>query len=321
VIIIFPYQIQEVRDLAWACFSPPLLHLAQVPGNTAGIAACTLQLTPERRLWLERLDHDASALLTHLSLRPTHRLGVYFEQLWHFFLQEDPDIELMAHNLPVVDEGKTLGEFDCLYYSHERDCHVHLELAVKYFLGRQRLANRHDPKGYANEWLGPDNRDRLDTKTDQLLQRQIQLSEQTPAKAALHDLGIDKLTKEIALKGYLFQPKFAAPPPPPGYNHDCRLNVWVTCSQLRSHCDSLTTQSYLLVTKMKWLCSAHLHQPKEALNMEQLQNQVMRHFDDDTYPLLIATLDRYGAETARFFVTPEHWPNSMSVQKSPLARS
>ncbi len=261
------------------------------------------------------------ALLEHLSLRSTYRLGVYFEQLWHFFLQQDPDTELIAHNLPVVDEGRTLGEFDCLYYSHRRGCHVHLELAVKYFLGKQRATNHHDPVGYAHEWLGPDNRDRLDTKMHQLLQRQIKLSEHPTAERKLYELGIDKLAKEIAFKGYLFQPTSAVPPPPPGYNHDCRLGLWMTRGQLRSHCNSLNSENYLILTKMKWLCSAHVDHPEDALNMEQLQTQVIRHFDYDTYPLLVTSLGKNGAETSRFFVTPELWPDSMRRKKSPLVMS
>lgn len=86
----YPFQTPEVRDLAWACFSPALMHSQELAGSTADVVNSPQALTPLRMAWLERLDRDASALLEHLSLRASQRLGLYFEQLWHFFLVQDP---------------------------------------------------------------------------------------------------------------------------------------------------------------------------------------------------------------------------------------
>jgi hypothetical protein len=107
---IYPYQTLEVRDLAWACFSPPLMDTARLAVGRADVENCSFPLTPLRRAWLEKLDRDASPLLTHLSVLHSRRLGVYFESLWHFFLAQDPEVELVAHNLPVTSDGRTLGE-------------------------------------------------------------------------------------------------------------------------------------------------------------------------------------------------------------------
>ena len=114
------YRTPAVRDLAWACFSPPLLHNDQLLADPGGLTNCYLELTPQRRDWLAALDRDPSALLEHLAVNAPRRLGLYFERLWHFFLQADPAVELLAHNLPVRDGGVTLGEFDCLYYCRRR---------------------------------------------------------------------------------------------------------------------------------------------------------------------------------------------------------
>ena len=138
------YHTREVRDLAWACFSPPLLLSPGLAQPEEAVSNCGLGLTDARRSWLERLDRDARPLLEHLARRRGSRLGIYFEQLWHFFLTEDPAVDLVAHNLPVRADGRTIGEFDCLYYCRERRRHVHLELAVKYYLGYQcAAAGRH----------------------------------------------------------------------------------------------------------------------------------------------------------------------------------
>jgi hypothetical protein len=311
--ISYPYKTQEVRDLAWACFSPPLLNLGQTDISAPEISPCSLPLTPPRRGWLAQLDQDATSLMTHLSQRPTHRLGIYFEQLWHFFLQQDPEIELVSHNLPIHHQGRTIGEFDCLYYCHRRECHVHLELAVKYFLRLPR-AGVSDMTSALSDWVGPDNRDRLDLKLEQLLQRQILLGDQPAAQHALHNLNIVNLTKEIALKGYLFQAPAPAPATapntagPPGYNHDCRLNPWVPLDQLELHCDTLNAVAYMMLPKMKWLSPACCEHTADNMTKQSLQAQSAEYLSQGSYPLMIAALDESGRESSRFFITSNTWP-------------
>jgi hypothetical protein len=273
------------------------------------VSACTPGLSPSRLLWLAQLDRDPAALLEHLSVCRTHRLGAYFEQLWHFFLKQDPDTELIAHNVPVREAGKTLGEFDCLYYNKRRGCHVHLELAVKYFLGLPRNDDVRTPAN-AHEWIGPDRRDRLGTKLDQLLQRQIQLGNTSVGRRGLGELNIHTTTREIALKGYLFQPLEGALPPPPGYNPACGMNLWLRCGHLNEHCANLNAAAFIIPPKMTWLSAVQLESSETRLGLQELQPQVLVRLVDDPYPLLVAALDHNGLESSRFFVTPQSWPNN-----------
>ncbi|MFL3654063.1 MAG: DUF1853 family protein [Halioglobus sp.] len=309
----YPYKTQEVRDLAWACFSPPLLNLEQTGVSAPGIGTCVLPLTEPRQAWLAQLDQNAAPLITHLAQQPTHRLGIYFEQLWHFFLQQDPEVELVAHNLPIRHQGRTVGEFDCLYYCHRRKCHVHLELAVKYFLRLPRTKVSDIPSALS-DWVGPDNRDRLDLKLEQLLKRQILLGDHCAAQHTLRDLNILNLTKEIALKGYLFQAPAPAPATaanaagPRGYNADCRLNPWVPIDQVHRHCNGLDAMTYMILPKMKWLSPACCGHTADTMAKEALQAHSAEHFSRDSYPLMIAALDEAGNESSRFFLTPSTWP-------------
>ena len=298
-----------MRDLAWACFSPPLLHISRVTERESGVYACTPQLSPERAAWLARLDRDPALLLEHLSVRPTHRLGVYFEQLWHFFLQQDPETELIAHNIAVHEAGKTLGEFDAIYYDRQLGCHVHLELAVKYFLGLPR--NRGG--GYSTnrrEWLGPDRRDSLAAKLDRLLQHQSRLGDTAAGRRKLAALNIHTFRREIALKGSLFRPLSAPPPPPPGYNPACEMNLWLTCEQLDGHCTLLDTSTFLILPKMAWLSASQHPACNEKLDRHELKAQVLARFENDPHPLLISAIDYNGLEASRFFVTPPAWPDN-----------
>ena len=110
----YQYKTREVRDLAWACFSPALFHSEELSDEGQNIANCGLSLTELRQNWLRALDLRPAPLHEHLSKLHSSRLGLYFESLWHFFLQSDSEVDLIAHNLPIRDEGRTVGEFDCL---------------------------------------------------------------------------------------------------------------------------------------------------------------------------------------------------------------
>ena len=83
---------RHVRDLAWACFSPPLLHTQKLADDQHNVANCGLSLTPTRTAWLQQLDHNPGPLLDYLAQQSHTRLGLYFEQLWHFFLAQDPAV-------------------------------------------------------------------------------------------------------------------------------------------------------------------------------------------------------------------------------------
>jgi hypothetical protein len=298
-----------VHDLAWACFSPPLIQISQVVGKESGIHACTPQLSPKRAEWLARLDRYPAALLEHLSAHPTHRLGVYFEQLWHFFLKSDPETELIAHNIAVHEAGKTLGEFDCIYFDRRRGCHVHLELAVKYFLGLP--INRHTGSAASrHEWLGPDRRDSLQAKLNRLLQHQIRLGDTAAGRRKLASFDIHTIRREIALKGYLFQPLSAPPPPPPGYDPVSTMNLWLTCEQLDRHCMELDSSAFCVLPKMAWLSPSQHTACNGISDRLALKAQVLARLADDPHPLLIAAVDHKGLETSRFFVTPQSWPDN-----------
>ncbi len=298
----FPYQNSAVRDLAWACFSPALLHTGDLHSEPGYVTDAAFELTPARRLWLETLDRDAEPLLDCLSERPPTRLGLYFERLWHFFLRADPEVELVAHNLPINDGGRTLGEFDCLYYCHARKTHVHLELAVKFYLGVPG-----EPAERA--WVGPNVRDRLDLKLQHLLEQQINLGARDAARRQLEELGIETPAREIALRGYLFQPGSEALPSPRGYNPGRPFASWWHLEKVKD-CPAIgQADSFRLLSRLEWL-GPRCTPPRDRVARDNLLTHLHERLDDRPSPVLIAALDSSGEEFSRFFLVPDGWPDS-----------
>lgn len=318
-----PFSTQQVRDLAWACFSQPLIFAGELDA-AAALTDASFALTHSRRAWLEGLDRSPQPLLQHLANRRSHRLGIYFESLWQFFLGEDPAFELLAHNLPIHHEGRTLGEFDCLYFCHDRQQVVHLELAVKFFLGLRARQASNDGRGdppqtsEAKHWLGPDAKDRLDLKLAHLLQRQTRLSDTPAAREALSALNIEVGCKEVAFKGYLFTHSTQPMLPPPAFNPACNLGHWMTCSEVTHALETGDTQSgtgaegtaYTVLPKMQWLGPAQANAATQLLGRAELTTRIQAHFAQEDYPLMIAAMDAFGVEKTRFFVTHNRWPGA-----------
>eukprot|EP01030_Chromulinospumella_sphaerica_P026106 gene26106-26281_t len=141
-----PRQLRHpaVRDLAWVILAPPMLAQTPWPQRHPLAGSDWVQQPAALEQWLRRLDQDSSALLHWLSLARTRRLGLYYEQLWQFALHAAPGVELLAANLAIREEGRTLGELDVVIRDAEGD--HHLELAIKLYLGPAQS----DGEAYAN---------------------------------------------------------------------------------------------------------------------------------------------------------------------------
>jgi uncharacterized protein len=292
----------HVRDLAWACFGPALLQVATLPAGD-GVTDTKLALTTTRAAWLRQLDRQPQPLLSWLQARPVTRLGLYFETLWQFFLTEDSDTALLAYNVPVRSSGQTLGEFDCLYYCRRREKPVHLELAVKFYLGH-RSTTPGAQESTAAEWLGPNTVDRLDLKLTRLLTHQSRLSLHPAGRELLAQRGLEQPLREIALRGALFQPVQDALSPPPGYNTALPLGGWQVLQQWRNQ---VTAQArFVLLPRLRWL--SPVQASNETQSADELQAQLEQHFARGGRPLLVARVDDMGCELERHFLASDRWP-------------
>lgn len=293
-------SVPAVRDLAWACFTPPLIYSSHLP-CTESIGNCALTLTPTRRDWLLKLDREPNALLAHLSRRHSTRLGLYFESLWQFFLQQDSAVELLAHNLPVRDGNQTVGEFDCIYYCHQRERPVHLELAVKFYLHCSGASVAAEKPG---AWLGPNAHDRLDLKLARLLEHQIQLSRHPSGVAALAALGVSEPLLEVELKGRLYRHIDTTPLSPPGFNDSNRLHEWSRIDTLPAMA-AKTDARYRPLQREQWLAPIAAAEEgllgRDELCASYTAQSLAR-------PTQFAVTNLAGVEQKRLFLVPEGWP-------------
>lgn len=293
-----------VADLAWSVFATPLIHRLE---NHPNILIPNFPLTKSRIDWLQALDAHPAPLLKHLEQPKTKRLGQYFEALWEYFLLADSDTEMLAKNLQVQDQGKTLGEFDFIYRDKHSGQVVHLELAVKLYLGFPMTAiNTASPMDW---WQGPNCIDRLDLKINKLFNKQLALGNTEPAHRTLQGLEIDSVNPALFFAGYLFYPHDTKLTPPslitPAHQH----GRWWYLRDIRNNFDK--TAHYSILAKSEWLCRHH-HQAVPKLNsLDELYTRLADYFQRWGRPSLVCIVRKsnYGwQEQERFFVVPDNWP-------------
>jgi len=301
-----------VRDLAWSLFSPPMMQ--SLPGLTSEprppLDAMTIA-------WLETLDNQPETLVEEIN--QPHRLGYYFEQLWLYRFRHAPQDTLapalLAHNTPVYRQtgdhppaGQiTLGAFDFLLQG-ENDG-LHLEMAVKFYLG---IPDPTIPDDDWRNWIGPDNKDRLDHKLHHLRDRQLTLSELPEGKEVLRKIaGKDQHWRTAAcIKGYLFYPAHAVlPSPARAHRHHLRGHWWHAADFVARapHAD------YCELPKARWLAPARVEDDNFRLNRESAISTCMTSEPGVT---MLAQLNPEGCEVDRHLVMPDYWPTTASPSRS-----
>lgn len=281
-----------VRDLAWAVLSPCLLKpsLNHINFNR-----------DEYYHWFIQLDQQPTILQSHIEQSKTHFLGFYFEALWQFFLCNAPGLQLIAHNIPIRFEGKTLGELDAVYCFE--DTYYHVELAVKFYLYfSAEVSSSHTT---AKQWIGPGCKDRLDLKMDRLLTHQMTLSQHEAAQEKLNCYGINQCFPQLVVKGMLFYPYNALSiQSPDGVSTAHMRGHWIYFKDLAVQ--HTATSRYCILKKKEWFSDN-----KNLLmycSFSDIHDNLSDHFKESQFPVQISVLDNHNQSMTRLFVVPNHWP-------------
>ena len=293
-----PFTHRSVRDLAWVIASPPLVSGEYNQTSWWSHTACLEEFNACLPA-LRALDKNPHTLLDHLKRIKSKRLGLYFEGLVSFWLSSiSPNYRLLAQNIQLFkcqQKGKhTLGELDFIIQQRSTQKVIHLEVAVKFYLGTEPLTDTY-------RWFGTNTNDQLGRKLDQLKQNQTQLSKTYPG---LLDFYIDE--KQCLLKGRLFYPAEGLTPLPIQQQH---LPEGVNTKHLRgrwmysSPQDML--QNLIMLNKDKWL--AELGQDEIAQYLQQhLQPPQSFNLDRPTcYSVVESDTNKKHRELERIFILPK----------------
>ena len=302
-------QQPAVRDLAWTLLAAPLLADTACRQRHPLTASEWTRHPALLADWLFQQERHPAALLDWLSRARSQRLGIHYERLWQFALQQAPGIALLAANLPVRQAGKTLGEIDLLLRDAE-GVH-HLELAIKLYLGP---AN--DDGHLLANWRGAGRADNLQRKLQHLSLQQLPLSTTPAAQEILAGYGASQPQAELWMSGYLFYPWPGSCDAPTGSHRQHARGYWLQQQDWPAFFNASAAQHWQPVPRDCRLSPLHLN-ADECWTPEQLQLW-MRALAVDAPPSLLAGFtqqsDGNWLESQRLMLLNNHWPTGLAFK-------
>jgi len=298
-----------VRDLAWVIGSPGLVDAAYPPyqNRVVNDSWCTAQLQ-QYTSWLIALDQSPLPLHDFIATHPTRRLGHYFETLIAYWLTHQEDVEIIATNLQVQQQQKTLGEYDFIFRNADAEV-CHWEAAVKFYLQQDPISEQH-------AFIGPGTRDRLDLKLAKVFQQQLHLGDSAAGQQALpHGITIDK--SQAFIKGYLFY--HAATPRNSSIAgiSAAHLDGWWARHNIDEIPQASAESHWIIPLRLSWLAPVLATANEAVFNSRTLQQHLALHFATLNEALLIIELiptdtGKYR-EISRGFVVCKTWPTIPST--------
>ncbi|KXU93464.1 hypothetical protein CR51_29180 [Caballeronia megalochromosomata] len=295
-----------VRDLAWLLFAPDLLR----EGDAT--LAHPFASTHERDAtlaWLKTLDAAPQPLHDHARDPKFTRLGIYAESLIRFFLSHGPAARLVAANVPLRQQRRTIGECDFLLESAS-GVRLHWELAVKFYL---HISDDDAPSAVRlSDYVGPNLQDRFDLKHARLVTHQLALT----SRAEFAALGFaGPWRAQLFIKGRLFyhgvEDEHVEPAPEIGASH--LRGWWLTASEWREARanGSDDERAWVVQPRMAWLASRRLDAAAAATLIAESE-AIRARLETTAAPTMIAAYARDEAgewtEQSRGFIVPDDWP-------------
>ncbi|KND61393.1 hypothetical protein BVER_04294c [Candidatus Burkholderia verschuerenii] len=298
-----------VRDLACLLFAPDLLR-----ASAAGAPLARPFASPEERDavlgWLSTLDAAPDAFHLHARDPKFTRLGVYAESLLGYFIAHGPTTRLIAANVPLRWQRRTIGEGDFLL-ENEAGTRLHWELAVKFYL---HIGDDTPRVARLADYVGPNLQDRFDLKHARLVTHQLALTSR--AEFAALKLDGPWLPQSI-VKDRLFYHGDAAPEVVPDVApevaDDHLRGWWMTASEWHaSHgASARDDHAWVVQPRMAWLASRRLYAADADALLADAAT-IHTQLASIAAPTMLASYarDDTGAwrEDTRGFIVPDDWP-------------
>ncbi|MFD2180112.1 DUF1853 family protein [Veronia pacifica] len=250
---------QSQRDFEWLRQAPQLLKLParlQVPDL----------------FWVEAMKCPQG-----LEYDGGHRIGFYYQWLLKHALLSHPSYQLIAEEIQLNADGKTLGSVDFLVKSDTGELE-HWEVAVKFYLA------------YDKQWFGPNAKDTLAKKQEKMVDHQLALSTTTVFQQQFPDLVPTQ--HKLLMQGRLYINPWLEET---HISHEIARNeaiqgYWCWNHQLPDNA------VYSLLSRGQWMCSPD---PETLPTIEGNQIKPVQRAQH--------LIDEQGKH---WFVVPDNWPDS-----------
>ncbi len=284
---------QLIADLYWCVQSQNLLinEPPQFKGEIVG-SLVDNKAHQAFNFWFESLKKNPGPLLSFFDSEEQLILGKYFERLLYFFFEHFSHYDLILSNHQLFEKGRTIGELDFIVRDKQKNEIIHLEAAVKYYMG-YRNTSKH------SMWIGPNGMDTLAKKMKKF-EKQLLNSEREEIK---QQVLVSK--RKIILKGYFFK-HVKATEFPYFYNSDIENCKWMYQEEMNKFIDS--TEFYSIMPKNKWL-GFHLDDSLEYYKGKQIITLVDKQIESIGKGIMLTKVETSEMKVMeKLIIAPNHWP-------------
>lgn len=200
------------------------------------------------------------------EIRKNTVLGKRVEQFFKAAIEADENFKVVANNIQIQNDKRTLGELDFILKDLKTFKLFHIELMYKYYV--------YDPliPVEMERWIGPNRNDTLLQKIEKVKTNQFPLLKTPEAKKFLNSINIDSvgIQQQICFKASLFIPKELSTYNFPHINKECIIGFWVHLKDFSKY--NKTSFKFFAPEKQDWPVDPKYG--KEWFNFMEISEQI-----------------------------------------------
>jgi len=203
------------------------------------------------------------------------RLGKYIERFVFFQLQQEKTIKIIAENIQIQQEKRTLGELDCILTRNKKP--IHLEIVYKFYLYDDSVGDTE-----IDHFIGPNRKDSLIEKLNKLKEKQFPLLYSTECRNFIKTLklNVEEIKQQVYFKAQLFVPFLNLNLQLSQLNEDCIVGFYINRKEL----DNFTRCKFFIPNKKDWLIAPHQH--VKWIEFHQFKIKDIAYFEREFSPLI-----------------------------------
>ncbi len=205
-------------------------------------------------------------------------LGKRMESFFEIAIRNSSKYELIASNIQIIKEKRTIGELDFLVFDNERLKPLHIELVYKLYVYDPELSPE------KNKWIGPNRRDSFSEKLQKLNSRQFPLLYSQEALSYLDDLNLNsvEIEQQLCFKAQLYLPANSEYHHSGLINPDCLTGNWLTLEDFKN--SGCKQNLFFSPGKRDWSCDPSSN--SEWYSYDDLLDSVQQLFEKKKAPLV-----------------------------------
>ena len=225
----------------------------------------------------------------NIEINDKLRLGKYIERFVSFQISQENNLEILAENIQIQQEKRTLGELDCIILNNGKP--IHLEVIYKFYLYDISIRTSE-----IDHFIGPNRKDSLIEKLKKLKEKQLPLLYSNECLSFLKTINLksDEIEQQVYFKAQLFIPFNKRSINLKELNNNCVVGFYINTKELHQfkYC------KFYIPNKKDWLLIPHTN--VNWLNFDDFKENSTEYLERKFSPL--CWLKNENGEIEKFFL-------------------